>query len=101
MKGDQGERAFELLQVLGNVSQTPMITVCIAINFAMGRSANMDFSSLRTGDTLQPHKFTSKNLSYGNNQGSILPGHPHSSLQQGCSSQEKTERQPTERDWVN
>ena len=38
-----GERAFELLQVLGNVSQTPMIAVCIAINFAMGRFANMDF----------------------------------------------------------
>ena len=56
------------------------------------------------GGTLPPSKVTSKNVSYENIQGSILPGHPWPTLQQACSSRGwggGNQRQPTKKDWIN
>ena len=40
-------------------------------------------------DTLKSSKVTPRNLSYGNNEGSILPRVPCANLWQGCFSKEK------------
>lgn len=65
-----------LPQVPGNGSPTLTVMVGTETAFAVGHLANTDVQSLKMGGTLPPNKVTSKNVSYENIQGSILPGHP-------------------------